>query len=143
MTTCENCDSHEFTCAGCGVLQKPDDFPCCSKPAPSSSQSGNSDMDIPEGAVEAGAEELKHWSFPRSPEFLARSVLEAAFPHLRPLFQHATQVGYELGRREAKIEHAGMLEARASGEGLSTATRGVLRGMASTIARDLTKGDPK
>ncbi|MFI6681897.1 hypothetical protein [Kribbella sp. NPDC050470] len=70
-------------------------------------ESGSTDMDIPGEAVEAAARALAYVSIaPHSPDLTsdAHSILAAAFPHLRPLFQHAAEVGRELGRREALNE---------------------------------------
>jgi hypothetical protein len=86
-------------------------------------------MDIPGNARHAAADELIARGFvdpedgtvPRwtsngppvwtNPMQVVDTVLQAAFPHLRPLFHHATEVGRELGRREAGEEIAEELEA--------------------------------
>lgn len=81
-------------------------------------------MDIPREALQATAaalwdevwSEAKPYSEASSAEqqeceHSARTVLEAAFPHLRPLFQHAAEIGRQLGHREAGEEIAQLIAA--------------------------------
>jgi hypothetical protein len=77
-------------------------------------------MDIPQSAIEAAARGMRPelWSDPdlrlaadhaKRLEFqrsvvrdAASAALRAAFPHLRPLFQHAAQVGRELALAQVR-----------------------------------------
>lgn len=81
------------------------------------------DMAIPPEAVEAAALDLYRQERNHEPWLAhsegvreryrasARELLEAALPHLRPLFETATKVALELGRKEAAEEIAAALEA--------------------------------
>jgi hypothetical protein len=97
-------------------------------------------VEIPEAAVEAGAEELKHWSFPKSPEFLARSVIEAALPYLAPAClgdgvctnpQCATHgiewtaVPQPVDREALRLEIAGEISGIQVGSGYESVTIGI------------------
>jgi len=76
------------------------------------------DMVIPPAAVQAAAKAIYEndllpgdwpWSaLGQDQERLARGrvALEAALPHLRPLFETATELGLKLGRQEAAEEIA-------------------------------------
>jgi hypothetical protein len=82
-------------------------------------------MDIPREAVDAVARVLNDWyEVPKSGARVAEEALAAAFPHLRPLFQHATEVG----RREALMEAHNAVQAKL---GITSRALPIIRSIAS------------
>lgn len=86
-------------------------------------ESGSTNMDIPDFGVtdemvdaaldvllDHGHSGIKCYDPQPGLDRTVRAVLQGAFPHLRPLFRHATEVGRELGRREATSEITEALE---------------------------------
>jgi len=69
------------------------------------------DMVIPPAAVEAGADAIEGYQIGggfyacnvgiQDASKMSLAALEAALPHLRPLFETATALGLKLGRQEA------------------------------------------